>query len=394
MVILTERPVRNDSSTRLTRFYNSYVNFLMERKLEREALDFVESRRARLLSENLGVAAQNGNFQTLARQSSRVLLSYWLEPDRSYLWVTTPTAFRAIPLPGEAQIKPLVQTYSDSIQHSTESSVGATLYNLLIQPAADMIPDGAQVVLVPDGSLHALNFETLKTPAGHYWIETATIEVAPSLTLLTLDRESPGRNQSILLMGDPLPSDRSLPDLPFAGTEIADIRELYKDADPVVKVAKDALPEAYLALDLEKFGAIHFAAHAVPNRDNPLDSAVVLSPGKDSAKLYARQVVNAHLTADLVTISACQSAGARAYDGEGLVGFAWAFLKAGAHHVVASLWDVSDQFTADFMKRFYARIREGKTPAGALREVKLEFLRSDRLKRLPYHWAPFQLYVR
>ena len=109
---------------------------------------------------------------------------------------------------------------------------------------------------------------------------------------------------------------------------------------------------------------------------------------------YAREVQDIPLTADLVTISACQSAGARTYPGEGLVGFAWAFLSAGAHNVVASLWDVSDQSTAAFMQALYSQVRKGAEPAAALREVKLGFLRSKDSRRKPYYWAPFQLYVR
>jgi CHAT domain-containing protein len=180
--------------------------------------------------------------------------------------------------------------------------------------------------------------------------------------------------------------------LQFAGKEIAGIASLYGDA--VVKTRERARPEAYRAANPSSFRAIHFAAHAVPNRDSPLDSAVVLSQGKDSAKLYAREVQEIPLSADLVTVSACRSAGARTYPGEGLVGFAWAFLSAGAHHVVASLWDVSDQSTAAFMQALYTRVRRGAEPAAALREVKLEFLRSESARRKPYYWAPFQLYVR
>ena len=143
-----------------------------------------------------------------------------------------------------------------------------------------------------------------------------------------------------------------------------------------------------------RFSVIHFAAHAVPNRDSPLDSAIVLSPGRDTAKLYTREVRHVPLSAELVTVSACQSAGARAYAGEGLVGFAWAFLAAGARNVIASLWDVSDRSTATLMQAVYSRVRDSEDPAEALRAVKLEFLHSATANRKPYYWAPFQVYVR
>lgn len=377
--------------SRLTRFYHRYVDFLMGQHRDQEALNFVESRRARLLEEKMGAQPASGGFQALARRSDAVLLSYWLAPERSYLWVTAPDGLYTYPLGPEAGIRDRVDRYSTTILARRDGNqTGRELYNILIGPAQKLLPRGVRVVVVPDGCLHGLNFETLIAPSGRYWIEDATVEIAPSLRLLGQDRLSSGHSHSILLIGDPVQND--LPELEFAGKEIDDIASLYGDA--VKRTGAAARPEAYRAANPSGFALIHFAAHAVPNRDSPLDSAVVLSPGKDSSKLYAREVQDIPLTADLVTVSACQSAGARTYSGEGLVGFAWAFLSAGAHNVVASLWDVSDQSTAQFMQALYTRVRRGVQPAAALQEVKLQFLRSEGVQRKPYYWAPFQLYVR
>ena len=104
---------------------------------------------------------------------------------------------------------------------------------------------------------------------------------------------------------------------------------------------------------------IHFTAHATANVESPLDSAVVLSGPDDGYKLYARDVAETPLRADLVTVSACRSAGERTYSGEGLVGFAWAFLRAGARNVIAGLWDVDDRSTARFDGRVVRRAQRG-----------------------------------
>jgi len=117
-----------------------------------------------------------------------------------------------------------------------------------------------------------------------------------------------------------------------------------------------------------------------------------LSPQANGYKLYARDVMNIPITADLVTISACRGVGARPFSGEGLVGFAWAFFQAGARNVVTSLWDVNDRTTAELMDRFYGRVQAGEPYANALRDAKLAMLESDNRK--PYFWAPFQLYTR
>jgi CHAT domain-containing protein len=138
---------------------------------------------------------------------------------------------------------------------------------------------------------------------------------------------------------------------------------------------------------------IHFTAHAVANPESPLDSAIMLSGPDHAFKLYARDVAEQPLNAELVTVSACRSAGERAYSGEGLVGFAWAFLRAGARRVIAGLWDVDDRSTADLMDQVYGKIAAGMPPPRALREAKLAALRKGGAFAKPYYWAPFEVFT-
>ncbi len=139
---------------------------------------------------------------------------------------------------------------------------------------------------------------------------------------------------------------------------------------------------------------IHFAAHAEANSQTPLESAIILSNSGGRFKLYARDIAGLKLSADLVTISACRSAGARAYGGEGLVGFAWAFLQSGARSVIAGLWDVGDNSSSRLIQDLYKGLASGSRPAAALRQAKLELLHSSGSYRKPYYWAPFQTYIR
>jgi CHAT domain-containing protein len=81
------------------------------------------------------------------------------------------------------------------------------------------------------------------------------------------------------------------------------------------------------------------------------------------------------------------------YSGEGLVGFAWAFLRAGARRVIAGLWDVDDRSTAQLMDRLYAGIAAGQTPGQALRAAKLSLLAQGGNYKKPYYWGPFQLFT-
>jgi CHAT domain-containing protein len=143
-----------------------------------------------------------------------------------------------------------------------------------------------------------------------------------------------------------------------------------------------------------RFDYIHFVSHATASRLVPLDSAVILSGSgtQDSAKLYAREILSRPLNAELVTISACQGSGVRTYAGEGLVGLAWAFLRAGSRNVIGALWDVSDASTPELMQHLYDGIATGKSPDVSLRAAKLDLLHSRGVFRKPLYWGAFQLY--
>jgi CHAT domain-containing protein len=273
-------------------------------------------------------------------------------------------------------------------------TAGDRLYELLIAPAA--IPPGAAVVVVADGALHGLNFETLPVdgPRRHYWIEDVEVQVAPSLSLLTTARPRPKRRQDeLLLIGNPTPRAPEFPALSYAPAEMASIVRRFPEGYVTSYDGERASPAVYRQAPLDQFAMIHFTAHATANVDSPLDSAVVLSGPDNGYKLYARDVADTPLRADLVTVSACRSAGERTYSGEGLVGFAWAFLRAGARNVIAGLWDVDDRSTARLMDGLYAGISESHAPAKALRDAKLDLIKQGGQLSRPYYWGPFQLFT-
>lgn len=390
----------------LINFYQDYVDFLAIHGRCAEALLVAESSRARLLSERLeehdprAAPITVAQFQRLAGESHTIFLSYWLAPRRSFLWMIGPAGLRSFTLPPGDQIAQWVNVYGRQIDQLRDpltigSSAGNSLYQHLLAPVLPFIPRGSRVAIVPDGALYNLNFDTIPIPAPspHYWIEDATIFVAPSLNTLAA-HFAPARHKllPLLLIGNPVSADaRSFPPLLSAKNEIGSIRRQFPSA--VVVTGASAEPDAYRAARPERFSVIHFAAHATANREDPLDSAIILSPHDGLFKLYARDVDRIPIRADLVTISACQSAGARAYAGEGLVGFAWAFLRAGAHHVVAGLWEVDDQSTAQLMAQLYAALRRGSDPATALRRAQLALLESGNRFRKPYYWAPFEVFA-
>jgi CHAT domain-containing protein len=196
-----------------------------------------------------------------------------------------------------------------------------------------------------------------------------------------------------LVIGDPTTNDPQFPPLRYASAEMSSIEGHFAQDHTTSFQGERASPAAYRESRPGGFTLVHFAAHAAANVDSPLDSAVILAGSDRGYKLYARDVATMPLRAELVTVSACRSAGERAYTGEGLVGFAWAFLRAGARRVVAGLWDVDDRSTAELMDSMYGRLAAGDSPPAALRQAKLALLARGGTTAKPYYWAPFQVFT-
>jgi CHAT domain-containing protein len=400
-------------------FYGDYINFLARRGRPDEALEVAELSRARSLMEGLSPEAQDAcranspsptqsiqdpRTQRLARRLGATLLFYWIGQEQSYLWVITPAKTAHFTLPKAAEIEPVVKSYQKTVLGMRDAqdpggADGKRLYTLLVEPAKKLIHPGSRVIVLPSESLYGLNFETLivPDPQPHFWIEDVTVTTASSLTLLDHSAKKPEvKGRTLLLVGDTEQPSSDFPLLTQAKTEMQKIEHYFPETSRRVLEGKEASPSGYLSSHPERYSYIHFVTHGTASQARPLESAVILSKEGDSYKLYARDIVQHHLSANLVTISACNGSGTRAYSGEGLVGLSWAFLRAGAHNVIAGLWEVSDVSTPQLMDALYSGLNQGKDPATALRDAKLAMLHSadaGSVFRKPFYWAPFQLYA-
>ena len=393
---------------RLIGFYQDYVEALMRSGDYEKALLVADSSRARILVERLALDTilphyAAATFQAYAGKSNLVLASYWLAPKQSYAWVISSKRIQWVRLPPASEIESLVEQYQAFIEKSVrdplavENFAGRRLYELLVAPATSLIPPGMRVILIPDGPLHRLNFETLPVygNSSHYWIEDATISIAPSLSILMMSPSPPPRkSRSLLLMGDALYAGKTYEPLRYSSLEVDKVRRRFPLSDEKVLTGAAANPEAYLEASPQRFSVIHFSAHAEANRRSPLDSAIILSAKDGRFKLYAHDIMKMPLQADLVTVSACRSAGSRVYAGEGMVGLTWAFLQSGARNTIAGLWDVDDTSTPEMMDSVYGSMESGKRPVEALRLAKLAMIHSSGAYRKPYYWGPFQIYGR
>jgi CHAT domain-containing protein len=393
-------------------FYDNYIGFLVRHKRPADALRIAELSRARILVEGLSKDAKNKSPSIIpsvrpeetAKLVKATLLFYWLGEKQSYLWVITPLKTAYFTLPKASEIEPVVKSYRKALlrMHDAQdvgSSEGKQLYTMLIEPAKELIPKGSRVIILPAESLYGLNFETLivPDPQPHFWIEDVTLTTGSSLTLLDASVKRPAtKEKNLLLVGNTEQPNPDFPALPQAPAEMKQVGRYFSDQNRKVLEGKSATPSAYLSSSPERYAYLHFVTHGTASRTRPLESAVILSKEDDSYKLYARDIVQHHLNANLVTISACNGSGTRAYSGEGLVGLSWAFLRAGAHNVIGALWEVSDVSTPELMDALYGGLSQGKDPATALRDAKLSLLHSSdpgSVFKKPFYWAPFQLYA-
>lgn len=290
------------------------------------------------------------------------------------------------------------------------------LYDLLVRPAERQIAGAQRILFSPDGPLHTLPFAALRRGKG-FLIEWKPIHSVLSATVYAeLAQSRPLQRASgkerLAAFGDPIyrspapaaPADPEvreavrrglvLTPLPFSSEEVKDIAALYPQAQVYLgraateERAKSTAPEARL---------LHFACHGVLDEHFPLNSALALtlperpSEGRDNGLLQAWEIFESvRLDADLVTLSACDTALGKEMAGEGLVGLTRAFQYAGARSVLASLWGVADRSTARLMRRFYGYLHSGKTKDEALQAAQIDQMREAGLSH-PFHWAAFQL---
>ena len=415
----SERSALHSDEVRLPFFengrdlYMDYVAYLVRNHRTDDALDVIDQGRSETLAEGLGFEKDSIStrplrisLKTLARQSRAVILVYAMSAQASYLWAANDKESGFYTLPARTAIMTAVASHRRAVLGARDlmaeqHPVARDLYEMLVKPAEHLIHHGDRVYIVA-GGLNGLNFETLLTPgqSSHYWIEDVAITHLASVRLLALTRrQRPGRDSAphpgqLLVIGNPIYSGEQYTALPNAAAEVADVAAHFPDHARTVLTGMDASPDAYIRSDPARFEYIHFVSHATASRLVPLDSAVVLSAHgtPDSAKLYARDILSKPLHAELVTISACQGSGVREYAGEGLVGLAWAFLRAGSHNVIGALWDVSDASTPELMGHLYDGITAGNPPDVSLRAAKLAMLHSRGVFRKPIYWGSFQLY--
>jgi CHAT domain-containing protein len=188
-----------------------------------------------------------------------------------------------------------------------------------------------------------------------------------------------------------------IPQLYFSDMEGSEIIKLVAPESRLLATGFDASRSLIESQVLGEYRIIHFATHGLLNSDHPELSGLILSlyapsGAKVDGFLRMHEIYNLRLSADLVVLSACQTGVGKEIKGEGLVALTRGFMYAGARRVVASLWKVDDASTAALMQDFYrCLLKEGRSPADALRQAQLKIMKRNQRWSSPYYWAAFIL---
>jgi CHAT domain-containing protein len=378
--------------------YTEMIRLQADRRDSANALMFAERARARTLLDAVTDHADTTPTLAEVRAALRpgvAVVFYAALDDRLLIWLLTrdselfvPTATR------QTDLARLVDRWRSESGADRRIAILRELYDLLIRPVDHHLPDGAALVVVPDGVLHAIPFAALiKRESGRYLIEHHAVATTPSLTIFVRSIPPPASASpsftSALVVGNARGEGPDLPQLPDAEREARDIATLYPTR--LLLVDDDASKPRFTAA-VGQYEVVHFAGHAVSNDEYPALSHLRLAgPDESRRSLFAREIAAMRFArTDLVVLAACRTSAGRIRRGEGVLSLARPFLAAGVPTVVASLWDVDDRASHALFVRFHRALRRGSSIADALRDAQLAALgESDAVLRDPENWATF-----
>ena len=340
------------------------------------------------------------------------LLEYVIGEEFSAAFLLTRAGLTVAPLPPLSALNPLVANYLRFLTLGGQGdflarSGGARLGALLLAPFRETLGRGIKsLIVIPDGPLHYLPFETLIDAgrSSRFLVEDFDVRYGASASCLInlKDRPAPERYaMDFLGLANPFPTrafglsvdeDLSFPALPDSLKEIRDIRGHFDPAKTTVLLGHDAQDRAFKSLPLADYRIIHLAAHGFFDDRNWWRSSLILLPdpqGSEDGFLQPDDVYGLRLAPELLVLSACETGIGRLEKGEGVNGLSYAFFYAGARSILLSLWSVPDRTTSAFMVSFYDYWMAGRPKSEALRLAKIKALRSNGGN--PFYWAAFVL---
>ncbi len=448
---ITDRDIRMSYFAIKQDYHLHYVTALLDMHAryphagyDTQAYEASESRRARLLYETLSSDAAQPTVDPTALRNllgpHDVLLEFSQSGtansnsgERYCLWIATNQGIRLVRLTQQRDIVAAVREISRRIQSATSASdtqlaqALRTLSNQILAPVWPHLK-GKRVIIVPDAPLNLIPFPLLPNPlTGKPIGLTNEIVTVPSASLLAAMRAARSQRSrppnQIAVFADPvfdrsdprLPANRRLPApqhanpsttrgrdsnftrLPFSRREARAIASLAGEQRSMLALDFQASKENVLRAPLGDYRILHFATHGIMDDMDHRKSGLMLSMLNEAGNptdgfLRADEITSLRLRCDLAVLSSCESGAGMDMRGEAVLGLGYLFLYAGAKSVVASLWKVDDQASAEFMRLFYSAMLGPRRlpPSTALLHARKAMAAHPRW-RAPIHWAGFFL---
>lgn len=326
-------------------------------------------------------------------ESNQALISFYAAGGVLHAFVLSSSSFAYVRMDSLAGLQRDAESWVNALK-STESgrrfkagALGERLYTRLIKPLQQALPGKDEWIIIPDGFLYFLPFESLPSGDGDKtMLETTTISYRFSSRLLSSPNVNTGPAEVLSFApfaGQGSDGAQGFARLPASGEEIAGLQGAhFMDAQAT---------KSLFLKEINKYPIVHLATHAVSSLNNAAASFIAFYPVKHSPIedcLFLEELYGLNLNATkLVIISACETGQGELVAKEGVISLSRAFAYAGCGSTINSLWKADDKATSFILQRFYVHLKKGETKARALQEAKLDYLASDAINKSPAFWA-------
>ena len=397
----------------------------LQGEMKKKRGEFVDFQ-LRLFAAHPELRVQRGEMKPITLEETAALLpddetavaEYVVADDKTFLFVIIKDASQRSSLKAftvdikDIDLAKMVEAYrsklaSGDLDFQRQSR---ELYDLLLKPAQGQLAGKTNLIIVPDGPLWDLPFQALQNDKGRYLVEKPAVSYAPSLTALKemskkAKTRKPDAGLELLAFGNPIVGkataervqrvfmSEKLEPLPEAERLVNELGKMYGANRSKVYVGYQAREETAKA-ESPKYRIVQFATHGILNNVSPMYSHLVLAqneknPNEDGL-LEAWEMKDLDLNADMVILSACETARGRISNGEGVIGMSWALFIAGTPTTVASQWKVESSSTTELMLEFHRQLLSKKpvSKAEALRRASLKLMKMPKYHH-PSYWGGF-----
>jgi CHAT domain-containing protein/tetratricopeptide (TPR) repeat protein len=332
------------------------------------------------------------------------VLSYFIaeKNNKLYLFQITQKGLKVKTVSLPSSLDRTIKGFTNGILY-TEFNTYQKSANVLSPLLLPSLPSSIrELIVIPTGKLGTLPFEALSTSrikGGDfrqiaYAIQRYSISYEFSSSLLLQKKEIAFSASPSIFLCAPIKfnSQTGLSELPGTQKEVTTIANLFQGRNKSVLFA-DANELTIKSPDLASYQYLHFATHGIVDEINPESSKIFLSASaKEDGNLYAGEIYNLNLNAQLTVLSACQTGLGKVSKGEGVIGLSRALVYAGSQNIIVSFWSVADESTSLLMTDFYTALLKQKNSnfKRALQQSKLKMIQSGNYAA-PFYWAPFVL---